>query len=459
MVRGGVGAGKARLLGSIPKRIVVLTCVGLLQGCNMGTMPWERPETGAAPVVQSPHGLDSMAAAPDPHQPVELLASAELVAEVQDTLTRLGYHPGPVDGILGPKTHQAIKLYQDTKNLQATGQLNDQVVTALREERVFKTPPSVSAKTPAPAKQTVEEPDASSPEAAPTEAVAEAELTAAPGLEGDPLPTYQVGSRYVYSDGEVRSVLEVSGQEVRWRSNRGATFVGHANFVVPPVSWFSSQVRGKRTLSKTENELWPGAPGQSVRFAATAMTQQGVRAENAVQADESWSCRNEGRVVVDIALGTFETRKLVCERAAADGVSAVTRSWYYEPEIGHYVAFEEQRPGQAETRAELVAIQPASLRWPPAARAGLGWAIQHALDSAQAGEESYWRSSAVEAQVTIVPGETFALAEQRHCRRYTQVWTSDGSSRLYPAVACADSAGHWVIPGLESGELVAESRS
>ena len=90
-----------------------------------------------------------------------------------------------------------------------------------------------------------------------TEAVAEAELAPAPQLEGDPLPSYAAGSRYVYSDGEVRSVLEVSGQEVRWRSNRGATFVGHANFVIPPISWFSSQERGKRSLSKAQSELWP----------------------------------------------------------------------------------------------------------------------------------------------------------------------------------------------------------
>ena len=61
--------------------------------------------------------------------------------------------------------------------------------------------------------------------------------------------------------------------------------------------------------------------------------------------------------------------------------------------------------------------------------------------------------------MTIVPGETFALAKQRRCRRYTQVWITDDERRLYPAIACADSAGHWAIPGLESGELVAKSPS
>ncbi|MEM7222062.1 MAG: peptidoglycan-binding domain-containing protein [Pseudomonadota bacterium] len=418
-------------------------------------MPWERPETGAEPVAQAPHGLDAVPVVPEFTQPVELQPTRELVAEVQETLTRLGYRPGPVDGLLGPKTHQAIELYQDSKGLWANGRLTDQVVNALREERVFKA--QVPAKAAAP--KSAEAPASAGPEAAPTEAVAEAALPTPPLGPSDPMPAYQAGTRYIYSDGEVRSILEVTGQEVRWRSNRGATIVSHANFVVPPTSWFSSQERGKRSFSKSHGELWPGAPGQGVRFEVSSETQQGVRAESAVHSKEFWACRNEGRAEVELALGAFETRKLVCERRARDGVSALTRTWYYEPEIGHYLVFEERQPGQPEVRSELVAIQPGSLSWPPAARAGLGWAIQHALDSAQPGEESHWRSSAVDAEVTIVPGETFALAEQQHCRRYQQVWMEGDLRQLYPAVACADSAGHWVIPGLEAGELVAKNRS
>ena len=120
--------------------------------------------------------------------------------------------------------------------------------------------------------------------------------------------------------------------------------------------------------------------------------------------------------------------------------------------------FEERQAGASPQRAELVAVQPGSLGWPPAARAGLGWAIQHALDTAEAGAESHWKSSAVDATVTIVPGATFAYGERRHCRSYQQVWTVGEEARRYPAIACADAAGRWVIPGLESGELVAKSR-
>jgi hypothetical protein len=39
-------------------------------------------------------------------------SNVSLVVEVQRRLARAGYYHGPVDGILGPKTLQAIRAYE-----------------------------------------------------------------------------------------------------------------------------------------------------------------------------------------------------------------------------------------------------------------------------------------------------------------------------------------------------------
>ena len=46
------------------------------------------------------------------------------VKSIQNVLNNLGYDAGTADGIMGPKTREAIKLYQQDHDLPVTGQLN-----------------------------------------------------------------------------------------------------------------------------------------------------------------------------------------------------------------------------------------------------------------------------------------------------------------------------------------------
>ena len=48
----------------------------------------------------------------------------EEVKSIQIVLNNLGYDVGPADGIMGSKTREAIKLYQQDHDLPVTGQLN-----------------------------------------------------------------------------------------------------------------------------------------------------------------------------------------------------------------------------------------------------------------------------------------------------------------------------------------------
>jgi peptidoglycan hydrolase-like protein with peptidoglycan-binding domain len=53
------------------------------------------------------------------------------VRSVQQSLKTKGIDAGPVDGIWGPKTHQALQQFQEKQGLDATGQLNARTLEAL----------------------------------------------------------------------------------------------------------------------------------------------------------------------------------------------------------------------------------------------------------------------------------------------------------------------------------------
>ena len=57
--------------------------------------------------------------------------SAANVKEAQQALKDKGYDPGPVDGVMGTKTKDAIKSFQSASNLQATGTLDAQTADKL----------------------------------------------------------------------------------------------------------------------------------------------------------------------------------------------------------------------------------------------------------------------------------------------------------------------------------------
>jgi peptidoglycan hydrolase-like protein with peptidoglycan-binding domain len=102
---------------------------------------------------------------------------------------------------------------------------------------------------------------------------------------------------------------------------------------------------------------------------------------------------------------------------------------------------------QRKGAASLVAVRPATNGWPAEAKAGLDWAVTHALDVA--GPPLEWSSTGVAARFeirtypTLTPREA-ALAGPgaQGCHRFEM---RSGEHR-YPAIACPDAKGIWSIP-------------
>jgi hypothetical protein len=60
--------------------------------------------------------------------------TCEDVATIQRSLTALGHSPGPVDGIIGPRTRAAIKSYQRSQGLTVDGFATQGLVARLSAE-------------------------------------------------------------------------------------------------------------------------------------------------------------------------------------------------------------------------------------------------------------------------------------------------------------------------------------
>jgi len=57
--------------------------------------------------------------------------SPDIVREAQQQLASQGYDPGPADGKFGPKTQKEIKKFQEDRQLQSSGRLDQQTLAAL----------------------------------------------------------------------------------------------------------------------------------------------------------------------------------------------------------------------------------------------------------------------------------------------------------------------------------------
>jgi His-Xaa-Ser repeat protein HxsA len=56
---------------------------------------------------------------------------ATQVRRVQEQLKAEGHDPGPIDGVMGPKTKAALKEFQRQENLQETGRIDAQTLEKL----------------------------------------------------------------------------------------------------------------------------------------------------------------------------------------------------------------------------------------------------------------------------------------------------------------------------------------
>jgi hypothetical protein len=150
------------------------------------------------------------------------------------------------------------------------------------------------------------------------------------------LPSYRAGDTFIFSDGRVETALRMDGRDVIWRSGNGSRFTRPRNFVIPAVQWETSRTRGRRVVRGDHEKLWPLSERRATRFRTVAE----VRSEKEPlrRIAELWSCRPDGTERLTLKAGTFETRKISCDRYSPANMRVQRRvNWFYSAEVGHYV--------------------------------------------------------------------------------------------------------------------------
>lgn len=73
-----------------------------------------------------------LAPKPDAGTPAAARQRADIVSDIQRELTRRGLYDGPADGVLGPKTDAAIRDFETSTKLKATGEPTEDVLRAIQ---------------------------------------------------------------------------------------------------------------------------------------------------------------------------------------------------------------------------------------------------------------------------------------------------------------------------------------
>src|SRR5688572_22002593 len=60
--------------------------------------------------------------------------SADVIRQAQEKLNAAGHDVGRADGIIGARTKQGVKAFQQSKGIEVTGQLDQRTLTALGVE-------------------------------------------------------------------------------------------------------------------------------------------------------------------------------------------------------------------------------------------------------------------------------------------------------------------------------------
>ncbi|MBK1723025.1 peptidoglycan-binding domain-containing protein [Thiocystis violacea] len=57
-----------------------------------------------------------------------------LVSLLQQQLSGLGFDPGPIDGLIGPRTRDAVRAFQEARGIPQTGRISFDLLERLQRE-------------------------------------------------------------------------------------------------------------------------------------------------------------------------------------------------------------------------------------------------------------------------------------------------------------------------------------
>lgn len=126
-----VGAGIGAVVGG-SKGAVKGAVIGTTVGVIAGAVEQDRRRKNRAKSRKN-SGTVKTSYVPNKKRPQAPVYDTQLVSETQRLLVEHGFAPGPIDGVYGAKTAQAISEYQDEFDLVVDGQPTDPLLEHMRQ--------------------------------------------------------------------------------------------------------------------------------------------------------------------------------------------------------------------------------------------------------------------------------------------------------------------------------------
>ena len=272
-----------------------------------------------------------------------------------------------------------------------------------------------------------------------------------------PLPVYQEGTTFIYSDGKWETVVAAKEEIVTWENYRGNRSSGPVDFTFRRSQWQTRTRQGERTFAarsdsftKKPMSLWPLLIGNKSGFTETGRWSK--RGEEEKNYTALWSCEVTGAGKVSVMAGEFDTVEIECRRYSKGSPSRLPRlrevkTFAYAPAVGHWVLTTSRYTYDRKSRrAELLAVLPPQNGRSAGVQQKMENSFQLALEKRPSGSPVAWSNGSAKMAGSTTAVDTFQLPNGRFCRRYVQQVSSDTGSRNFYGIACRDDQGRWVVP-------------
>ena len=256
------------------------------------------------------------------------------------------------------------------------------------------------------------------------------------------LPVYYLGDAFTYSSGRTETIERLEDDLVVWRNDLKASYERRRNFVLPTVRTRTDRGEVYRTFDVGSDVLWPLIPGTRRQFASKVRVRiEGDRGERLFIRD--WICTVNGLERVSVRIGEFESVKISCDRFGR-GRWRQTRTWYFVPEIGHFVKRVDTYSSRDKREVELVSVRQAHKDLNSAARRSLYEMEQRTLERLPSGKSASWRAPGGRLQVKMTVTRTMRTEAGQFCRTFRIEILNGGDKRLVPGLSCRTWNGRWV---------------
>lgn len=135
---GAIGAGTGAVIGAVTGMTVLQ---GVAIGAGVGAVVGAVTDRNQINLGSLNSGSSSGHASSTPQRspvnavPASYSPGSPMVKDVQAALGQAGYNPGPADGIIGPRTRDAITAYQRDNDLSADGMPSTSLLSHLHSRK------------------------------------------------------------------------------------------------------------------------------------------------------------------------------------------------------------------------------------------------------------------------------------------------------------------------------------